>query len=68
MLGFFFAVFYEILLKFSDFVNFHNCIGKIVSKSIRLSYSFLFIKKFEVNKKQFFSGEKMRNLGNCIYN
>ena len=23
---------------------------------------------FEVNKKQIFSCEKMRNLGNCIYN
>ena len=28
---------------------------------------FLFKKRFEVNKKQIFSSEKMRNSGNCIY-
>ena len=28
---------------------------------------FLFKKIFEVNKKQIFSSEKMRNSGNCIY-
>ena len=28
---------------------------------------FLFKKRFEVNKKQIYSTEKMRNSGNCIY-
>ena len=28
---------------------------------------FLFKKRFEVNKNRFFSSEKMRNSGNCIY-
>ena len=28
---------------------------------------FLFKERFEVNKKTFFSIEKMRNLGKCIY-
>ena len=28
---------------------------------------FLFQKRFEVNKKHIFNSEKMRNLGNCIY-
>ena len=28
---------------------------------------FLFKKRFEVIKKQIFSGEKMRNSGKCIY-
>ena len=39
---------------------------KNTSKSIRLQP--VFIKnKFEVNKKQIFSSEKMRNSGNCIH-
>ena len=35
-------------------------------KSIRLQPVFI-QKRFEVNKKQIFSSEKMRNSGNCIY-
>ena len=30
-------------------------------------YTWLHLVKFEANKKQFFSSEKMRNLDNCIY-
>ena len=40
MLGFF-AVFYEILPKFSDFINSDDCIGKITSKSMRLQPVFI---------------------------
>ena len=40
--------------------------GKITSKSISLQPDFN-QKRFEVDIKQFFSGEKMRNSGNCIY-
>jgi len=38
-------------------------------KSHHLSdyYQILFKKRFEVIKKQFFSSEKRRNSGNCIY-
>ena len=28
---------------------------------------FLFENRFEVNKKQVFSSEKLRNSGNCVY-
>ena len=35
MLGFFSAVFFQILPKFRDFVNSENCIEKIASKFIR---------------------------------
>ena len=55
-----FFSFFKLLLKFSDFVNSDDCIGKITSKSIRL---FFFIKKkIEVNRRN--SREKMRNSGN----
>ena len=62
-LGFSFCSFFEILQKYSDFVNSNHYIGKITSKSIRLQPVFI-PKKFEVNKKQIFSSEKRRNLGN----
>ena len=38
----FFAVFYQLLLKFSDFKNSDDFIGKITSKSIRLYPIFFF--------------------------
>ena len=66
MSGFFFAVFEEILPKFRDFVNSDDCIGKSTSKSIRLQ-PVLFKKRLEINKKQIFSSEKLKNSGNCIY-
>ena len=47
------AFFLEILTKLWEFVNFHDCIGKIKSKSIRLQSVFI-LKKFEVDKKQIF--------------
>ena len=39
--GFFFAFFFEILPKLSDFVNSGDYIGKITSKSIRLQTVFI---------------------------
>ena len=43
----------------------------IGSKKLHKILSFynllLFKKRFEVKKKEFLSSEKMRNLGNCIY-
>ena len=39
----FFCSFFEIIPKFSDFVNSDDCIGKILSKSIRPQS--VFIKK-----------------------
>ena len=57
----------RILPKFNNFVNSDDCIGKITSKYIRLQPVFIQKTKIEVNKKQTFSNEKMRNPGNCIY-
>ena len=51
-------VFFEILPKLSVFVNTDDCIGKFTTKSIRLQLVFLSKKKFEVNKKSYFSSEK----------
>ena len=65
MVGFF-AVFFEILPNFSDFVNSDDCIGKITSKSARLQLFFI-KKKFEVIKKKKISSEKMINSGNFIH-
>ena len=57
--------FFKLLLKLTGLLNSDDCIGKIISKSIRLKP--VFIKKwFEVNKKQVFSSEKLINSGNCI--
>ena len=61
-----FAAFFEMLPRFSDLINSNDCIGKITSKSVRLK-KLLLKKRFEVNKKQIVSSEKMRNSGNCIY-
>ena len=58
----FFLQFFEILPKFSYFVNSDNCIRKITSKYIILQPVF----KNRL-KKQIFSSEKMRNPGKCIY-
>ena len=61
-IGMYIHVFGSVL--FSDFVNSNDCIGKITSDYNQ----FLFKTRFEVHKKQiFFSSEKMRNLGKCIY-
>ena len=62
----FFAVLFEIVPSFGDFVNFDDLIGKITSEYIRLQ-PVLFKKGFEINKKQIISSEKMRKSGNCIY-
>ena len=35
-LEFFLTLFFKLVLKFSDFINSDDCIGKITSKSIRL--------------------------------
>ena len=48
---------FEIHPKFSDFVNSGDWIGKITSTSIRLQPVFI-LKRFEGNRKQFFSNEK----------
>ena len=48
--------------------NSDSLIGKITSESIRLQLVFIKDKKFKVNKNTIFSGEKMRNSDNCIYN
>ena len=48
-------------------VNSDDLIGKMTSKSIWLQHIFIFKKGSEVDKKQILSSEKMRNLGNCIY-
>ena len=40
--------------------------SELTAKSFRLQPVFI-QKTFEVNKQQLFSGEKMRNSGNCIY-
>jgi len=50
------AIFFEMLPKFSDFVNSDDWIGKIKSDLIPL-----------VNQIQIFSNEKMLNSGNCVY-
>ena len=64
---FYCAVFFDILPKFSDFVNFDYCIGKITSESIRLQPVFV-QKRLKVSKKLFFvSSEIMRNSGNYIH-
>ena len=61
----FFLYFFKILPKFSYFVNSYDCIGKITPKSFRLYIQPFFIqKRFEVNKKHFFSSETMRKSGN----
>jgi len=59
----FLQFFFEILPKFSDFVHFDGCIGKIRPQPV-------FIQKiFEVDEKtDFFSSEKMRNSCYFIYN
>ena len=60
---------FKILPKFSNFVNSEVCIGKITSKSIRLPRASCFYLKKDLKliKKEIFSGEKIRNSGNCIY-
>ena len=45
---FFFHFFFKLLTKYSDFINFDDCNGKITSKYIQ----FLFRKRFEFNKKR----------------
>ena len=47
---FFLAVFFEIVPKFSDFVNSDDCIGNITPKSIRLQS--VFFLNIDVNKKK----------------
>ena len=58
-----FSFFFGILPKFSDFVNSNYFIGKI-TRNLSDYNQFLFKKIYEINKKQIFSEEKMRNSGN----
>ena len=59
--------FFRLLPKFSDFINFDDCIAKIASKSIKL-YPVSFEERFEFNKKrEYISTEKMRNSVNFIH-
>ena len=65
---FLFSVFFfKLVPKLSDFINSDDCIGKIILKYMRLKSVFFFKKRFEVNKKQILSSEKIRNSGNCFY-
>ena len=64
---FFLAVFFQNASKFSDFVNFDDCIGKVTSNLTDYN-QFSFKKRFEVNKEHIFCSEKMKNSCNCIYN
>ena len=45
-----FIYFFELLPKFSNFVNSNDCIGKITLEYIRL-YPVFIQKRFEINKK-----------------
>ena len=63
---FYFAVFFKLLPKFSDFINYDDSVGKMTSKSIRL-YPVFIKKSFNLIKKGIISGEKMKNSGNYIY-
>ena len=56
-----FYCFLKLIPKFSDFVNYEVCIGKIISKSIRLKLLSIKIKDLKLIKNRFFSGEKMIN-------
>ena len=56
---FFFAIFSELLPKFSYFVNSNDCLGKLRSKSIRLQ-QFPLKKDFEANKNEIFCSEKRK--------
>ena len=60
------SFFLKILRKFSDFVNSDDYIGKKHIKIYQTTIRFYSWKIFEVNKKQIFSSEKMRNFGNCM--
>ena len=62
----FFCSFQIFFKNSSDFVNFDDYIGKIISKCIRLKPVFI-QKRFEVIKIQIFFNEKMKNSGNYIY-
>ena len=64
---FFFGSFLQNASKFSDFVNFDDCIGKVTSNLTDYN-QFSFKKRFEVNKEHIFCSEKMKNSCNCIYN
>ena len=61
-----FSFLFKVLLKFSNFLNFDDCIGIITSKSLRL-YPVIIKKRFEVNEKGIISSETMVNYGNYIY-
>ena len=58
---------FELLLKFSDFVNSDHCIGKITLNSIRLRPLFIPKKYIKLKKKQDFASEKIKNSGNYIH-
>ena len=50
---FFLHFFFEILPKFSDFVNFDDCIEKITSKLIRLQPVFIKKKDLKLVRNRF---------------
>ena len=63
---FFYAVFFILLPKFTDFINSDDCIGKFTS-NLSGYIQFLFKKIFEFNKKMNISCENMRNSDNYDY-
>ena len=61
-------IFFEIVPKFSDFVNSTDLIPNSKSHQNLSDYNQFLLKKiFEVNKKLVFSSDKIKNAGNCIY-
>ena len=62
-----FAVFFKLLPKLNDFINYDDCIGKTSSKSIRL-YPLIIQNTIEFSKKWIISIEKKRNSFNFNYN
>ena len=64
---FFLQFFFEILPKFSDFVNSDDHIGKKSYRNLLDYIQFLFKNDLRLIKKQIFSSQKIENLGNSIH-
>ena len=58
-----FSVFIKLLREYSNFINSDDCIGKMISKAISLNPVFI-QKRFDLDKKEIISSEKIRNLSN----
>ena len=63
----FFSVFFKLHPKFKDFINSDDCIGKMISKFIRLYSVFYCNSFFNLIEKGIISSEKMRNSGYYMY-